>query len=360
MDAEPTASSLASQRGTINEKRLARKAFVTTKARKGSAAVTDALRGSWSTRPAQTPSARRSANTNSSERKQTRAAIVSGWSTVGPVASPLWGYERKRDFATATDPFGISSSPESLVSFMEALTVSLTILIGVCFLLLGRWLYLKPRKMFPAWGLLNREHPGVQKLARVYGVFFIFFGIFASVAVSIAFLLRNVPGLPLLALPIAVVGAWFLRPKVPQPETPVDAASQQPQKQPLLSKHWKRYLAVAGCFAGVLIVAVSLTLGDSDVSKMAVAAAGSNPVVKQRLGDPIKRGLFTSGSIEIDASSGHADLEIPISGPRGKATIYAVAKKSAGIWKFETLDVAFDEASSRVSLLQEQSNTSDP
>ena len=226
--------------------------------------------------------------------------------------------------------------------------------------MLGRWLYLNPRKMFPSWGLLNREHPGVQKIGRVYGVFFIFFGIFASVAVIFSFLIRGVPGLPLFAFPIAVAGAWFLRPKLPQSEPAIGATSRQPQKQPLLSKHWKRYLAIGGCFAGILIVVVSLTLGDSEVSKMAVAAAESNPIVKQRLGDPIKRGFFTSGSIEIDGPSGHADLEIPISGSRGKATIYAVAKKSAGIWKFETLNVAFDEASPRVSLLQEESNTSNP
>lgn len=243
---------------------------------------------------------------------------------------------------------------------MEALTVLLTTLIGVCFLLLGRWLYANPRTMFPAWGLLNREHPGVQKLGRVYGVFFIFFGIFASVAVSCSFLLRSVPGLSLLAFPIAVAGAWFLRPKMPQSEPPVDAASQQPQKQPLLSKHWKRYLAIAVCFAVILFVVVSQTLGDTEVSKMAIAAAESNPAVKQRLGDPIKRGFFTSGSIEISGSSSHADLEIPIRGSRGKATIYAVAKKSAGIWKFDTLEVAFDGASPRVSLLQEESNTSNP
>jgi hypothetical protein len=111
-------------------------------------------------------------------------------------------------------------------------------------------------------------------------------------------------------------------------------------------------------FTGILIVVVSLTLGDSDVTKIALAAAESNPIVKQRLGDPIRRGFFTSGSIEIDASSGHADLEIPISRSRGQATIYAVAKKSAGTWKFETLDVAFDEAGPRVSLLQSESNTS--
>jgi len=243
---------------------------------------------------------------------------------------------------------------------MEALTVLLTTLIGVCFLLLGRWWYRNPRKIFPSWGLLNPEHPGVQKLGRVYGVFFIFFGIFAALSVSLSFLVRSVPGLALLAFPTAVAGAWFLRPKIPQSEPSPDTASEQPRKQPLLGKHWKRWLVIAACFAVILFVVVSLTLGDSDVSKMAVAAAQSNPVVKQRLGKPIKRGFLTSGSIEFNGSSGHADLEIPISGPSGKATVYAVAKKSAGIWKFETLDVAFDEASPRVSLMQQESNTSNP
>jgi hypothetical protein len=243
---------------------------------------------------------------------------------------------------------------------MEALTVLLMTLIGVCFLLLGRWLYANPRKMFPAWGLLNREHPGVQKLGRVHGVFFIFFGIFASVAVNCSFLLRSVPGLSLLAFPIAVAGAWFLRPKMPQSEPPVDAVSQQPQKQPLLSKHWKRYLAIAVCFAGILIVVVSQILGDSDVSKMALAAAESNPAVKQRLGDPIKRGFFASGSIEISGPSGHADIAIPVSGPRGKATVYAVARKSAGLWRFEALEIEFDQTSPRVNLLGEGSTSSPP
>lgn len=243
---------------------------------------------------------------------------------------------------------------------MEALTVLLTISVGVLFLLLGRWLYRSPRRMLPTWGLLNPEHPGVQKLGRVYGVFFIFFGIFASAAVSFSFLLRSVPGLALFAIPIAIVGAWLLRPKIPQSESPLDATSQQPGKQPLLSKHWKRHIAIAGCFAVLLIVVVSLTFSDSEVSKMAVAAAESNPAVKQRLGDPIKRGFFRSGRIEIDGPSGHADLEIPISGPSGQATVYAVARKSAGTWKFETLDVTFDRASPRVSLLQQEPNISNP
>ena len=159
---------------------------------------------------------------------------------------------------------------------MEALTVLLTVLVGVLLLLLGRWLYRNPRKMFPTWGLLNPEHPIVQKLGRVYEVFFIFSGIFASVAVSFSFLLRSAPGLAVLAFPIGIAGAWFLRPKTPQSELPVDVAKEQPRKQPPLSKHWKRYLAITACFAVLLFIGVSLTLGDSDVGKMALAAAESN------------------------------------------------------------------------------------
>lgn len=113
---------------------------------------------------------------------------------------------------------------------MESLTVLLIVLFGVLCLLLGRWLYWNPRRMFPACGLFNPEHPGIQKLGRAYGVFFIFFGIFASVAVSFSFFLRSVPGLALLAFPIAIVGAWFLRPKISQTEPTVNEASQQLQK----------------------------------------------------------------------------------------------------------------------------------
>jgi len=72
---------------------------------------------------------------------------------------------------------------------------------------------------------------------------------------------------------------------------------------------------------------------------MAVAAAESNPVVQQKLGEPLKVGFLPSGSMEISGSSGHADLSIPVSGPRGQGTIYAVARKSVGLWKFESLDI---------------------
>ncbi|MGC2247969.1 MAG: cytochrome c oxidase assembly factor Coa1 family protein [Terriglobales bacterium] len=237
----------------------------------------------------------------------------------------------------------------------------LPIIFGICFVLLGRWLYKNPGKLFPGWGLLNPENPRVQKLSRIYATFLIFVGAFASLAVALG-LIRSAPGMSLLAFPAAAVAAWFLRPKVPQNgEFPVAATKDdQPKNQPLLGKHWKRNLAVAGGFAALLMVVLFVILGDSDVTRMAIAAAESNPVVREKLGEPVKRGFFTSGNIEISGPSGHADLSIPVSGPRGKATIYAVAKKSAGLWKFESLDIAFDQTSTRMTLLKEEAAPPSP
>jgi hypothetical protein len=151
---------------------------------------------------------------------------------------------------------GVSSSFACVVPRMESLTISLTMVAGVCFIWLGRWLYRNPRKLLPGWGFLNPEHPGVQKLAKAYATFSIFFGLFASAGVALAFLLRRVPGMPLLVFAAAVVGAWFLRPKVPQSEAPVVASIEHPDKPRLLGKHSKRNLTIFAGFMALLIVVV--------------------------------------------------------------------------------------------------------
>ncbi len=209
---------------------------------------------------------------------------------------------------------------------MEMLTIGLAILIGGSLVLLGRWVYVNPRRLLPRWGLLNREHPAVQKVAKLYATFLIFFGLLAATGVSFGLLLRNVPGMPLLVLALAVGGAWLLRPKI-SPEPPVAAPSNQPTEQRLLSRHWKRYLAIFAALMVSVMVLIFIVIGNSEPSKMAFAMAAANPVVRQRLGEPIKRGFFTTGNIETSGPAGHADVAIPISGPKGKATIYAVARK---------------------------------
>ena len=59
----------------------------------------------------------------------------------------------------------------------------------------------------------------------------------------------------------------------------------------------------------------------------------------EAIGTPIKEGMFVSGNTHVDGASGNADLSIPISGPKGKATIYAAATKFAGKWTYDKLVV---------------------
>jgi len=50
-----------------------------------------------------------------------------------------------------------------------------------------------------------------------------------------------------------------------------------------------------------------------------------------------------SGNTNINGASGEANLSIPISGPKGKGTIYVAAKKSLGRWNYSGLTVEIEK-----------------
>jgi hypothetical protein len=92
----------------------------------------------------------------------------------------------------------------------------------------------------------------------------------------------------------------------------------------------------------------------SDVYKGALARAKAEPAVVEALGSPIKDGMFVSGSTNVNGASGHADLAIPIYGPKGEATLYVVAEKSFGAWNYSNLVVEIKKTKERIDLLHEQ------
>ena len=104
--------------------------------------------------------------------------------------------------------------------------------------------------------------------------------------------------------------------------------------------------------AGIVVVIVSIVFGalkSSDAYKTALAKAKADPRVVNALGSPIKDGFFVSGTTNVSGSSGHADLTIPISGPKGKGTIYFVASKFAGEWTFSKLMVEIKATGQRIA-----------
>lgn len=116
------------------------------------------------------------------------------------------------------------------------------------------------------------------------------------------------------------------------------------------SRNWKWFVP-AGCLTLILLFGLFITLiisvamgamKSSDAYKQAVARARANPTVVEKLGTPIAEGYFVSGNVNVQNDSGNAELQIPISGPKGKAVIHAVAVKSAGQWEYSRLTVAIE------------------
>lgn len=118
-----------------------------------------------------------------------------------------------------------------------------------------------------------------------------------------------------------------------------------------LRRNWKWMVAVwlGLCLAGAATALIMID--SSDATKLAIATAESNPALAQRLGSPLKTGWFISGSIEVKPESGEAELAIPVSGPKGRGTIYAEAHKRAGLWHLELLQFGYANSDERLDLL---------
>lgn len=131
-------------------------------------------------------------------------------------------------------------------------------------------------------------------------------------------------------------------------------------KKNWFDRNWKWFvplaclwgLAVIAGFCALIVYFVFGLMKTSDVYKEALSRAKANPAVVRALGAPIKEGLFVSGSIQVSGPSGDAELAIPVSGPKGKGTIFLEARKSAGRWSFSKLLVEVDGTTERIDLLK--------
>lgn len=92
-------------------------------------------------------------------------------------------------------------------------------------------------------------------------------------------------------------------------------------------------------------------MGKSEPARLAVVRAEANEQVQMQVGRPLKVGWFVGGEISVSGPAGHAELSIPVSGPKGKGTIYLAAEKTLGRWKFSALEFAPEQGEQRINLL---------
>jgi hypothetical protein len=97
-------------------------------------------------------------------------------------------------------------------------------------------------------------------------------------------------------------------------------------------------LAVVLAFFGVIALIVVSALGTvrfSGACTAAITRAAADPVVVEALGSPIQKGWLVGGTLDPGRC---ADLTIPVSGPKGSATIHVkatCARCRGAIWPFD-------------------------
>jgi hypothetical protein len=126
------------------------------------------------------------------------------------------------------------------------------------------------------------------------------------------------------------------------------------------TRNWKWFVPT-GCltivilfvaFVGSIVIIVFSAIKSTDPYKDAFAKAKMHLAVIEALGSPIKEGFFVSGNTNVNGAAGEANLSIPISGPKGKGTIYVKAKKSLGRWSYSDLVVEIQKTGHRIDLLK--------
>lgn len=115
----------------------------------------------------------------------------------------------------------------------------------------------------------------------------------------------------------------------------------------------------AGCLLLILVVVVFViavgglavfTMSKSEPYQEALDRARHDPTVVEALGEPVEPGLLASGSVNIDDAGGEADLRIPVSGPRGKGTLFVSATRVAGRWEYSAITVELADGGRRIDV----------
>ena len=144
--------------------------------------------------------------------------------------------------------------------------------------------------------------------------------------------------------------------------TPPYPLHPEPMKKSWLEQnpYWKipfgclTLIFLIALFVVVLMTVITTSLRNSDVYKQALAQAASNSQVRLQIGEPLKPAWLLSGQLNVSGSTGNANLSIPISGPRGKGTIRAIANKTGRVWRFTYLQISVDGHPASIDLLSIQ------
>ena len=111
-------------------------------------------------------------------------------------------------------------------------------------------------------------------------------------------------------------------------------------------------LAFGSC--GAFTWGIFALLKSSDAYTESLKQVQANDAVKNLIGSPVEPGFWLTGSININGSSGNADISYPVSGPKGSGTVYVVGTKSEGSWHYSKISFVQESSDQRVDLITVQ------
>ncbi len=135
---------------------------------------------------------------------------------------------------------------------------------------------------------------------------------------------------------------------------------EQIQRKGWFARNWKWAVPTGGClliivlfvsFAGTLIWGITSMMLDSQAYVDTMEKAKTNTVVIERIGEPIETNGIIKGNINYTNGYGHAELTIPIKGPKGEATIRVEGGGVEENWTYQTMDVYIYESRETINLL---------
>ena len=105
---------------------------------------------------------------------------------------------------------------------------------------------------------------------------------------------------------------------------------------------------------GVAVLALVMSfMKGADACQMSLKAAQESEVMRVELGEPITMGWLVSGNIKINNGDGTADVNVPVSGPKGSASIHTVGtKQGGGPWSFTKMQATIEAGGKQVDLLK--------
>lgn len=101
-------------------------------------------------------------------------------------------------------------------------------------------------------------------------------------------------------------------------------------------------VVASSCLCSGIFGVVTMSMRSSTPYKSSLNLVSTDKAVIEKLGSPMKSGIFVSGKINTSLGGGFADISYSIEGPKGEGRVHTVATRTNKQWVLNTVEVSMD------------------